>query len=245
MKTLDREWRTRFERFGRSYAEEHEVSGWSAEGLARRFRLFEKLFGQFSLPKDPTILELGCGAGTYVRYLAGLGQRVVGLDYSLPSLQRALKADPGRTSRYVAANGYALPFASMSFDLVICIGVLQAVSCPGRLLEEITRVLRPQGFVVLEALNALELPAMVHHFMEALVGRVPRVRCYVPFQVREWLQQRSIRPVQRVGVYLPPRRFPWLGRVFDRWRVVRLLEAIPGGALLGAHAFWLIGQKSR
>ena len=241
---FDDEWRARFERFGRSYAEEHEVSGWSPEGLTRRVRLFERVCGQLPLKKRAHILELGCGAGTYVRYLAGMGHSVIGVDYALPSLRRAVGADPGRKGRYVGADGYALPFVCGSFDLVVCIGVLQAVSRPDRLLDEIARILRPGGIIVVEALNALEPPAMARRLLEIIGGRPARVRAYTPFQVREWFERREIRLLRRVGVYLPPRQFPGLGRILDRSAVTRLLERIPGGSLLGAHAFWLVGQKS-
>ncbi len=244
MKAFDAEWRARFERFGQTHAEEHEVSGWSAEGLARRFGLFERMFPQLLLPKRAHVLELGCGAGTYVRYLAGLGHWVVGIDYALPSLRRAVEADPGRKGCYVAADGYDLPFGPATFDLVVCIGVLQVLSQPERIFDEITRILRPRGMVLVEALNPLNLPAMARRLLEMIGGRPPRVRAYPPFQVRHWLEQRKTRLSRRVGVYLPPRRFPGLGRLLDRPAVFRLLEGIPGGPFFGAHAFWLVGQKS-
>ncbi len=244
MNRFESEWRARFERFGRTSAEEHEVSGWSAEGLGRRIRLFERMVPGFPLPKGARILELGCGAGTYVRHLAGLGHWVVGVDYAMPSLQRAVEADPGRKGHYVAADGYDLPFRPASFDLVVCIGVLQALSRPERIFDEITRLLRPRGILVVEALNPLELPAMARRLREMMGGRPPRVRAYRSSRVRHWLEQRNTRLLRRVGVYLPPRRFPGLGRLLDRPAVIRLLEGIPGGPLLGAHAFWLVGRKS-
>ena len=243
MRTFDDKWRARFERFGWSYAEEHEVSGWSAEGLARRFALFQRLLGQLPLPGRARILEFGCGAGTYVRYLAGLGHWVVGVDYSMPTLERALAADPGRKGHYVAGDGYGLPFAAGRFDLVTCIGVLQAVSQPERLLDEVARVLPPGGIVVVEALNGLGLPAIGGRLLELVLGRPPRLRSYPHFRVRRWLEQRKIRLTRRLGVYLPPRRLPWMGRVLNRPQAIQVVEGIPGGAQLGAHAFWLVGEK--
>ena len=244
MKTLDAEWRDRFERFGRTSAEEHEVSGWSLEGLARRVRLFEQTLGKLPIPARATVLDVGCGVGSYVRYLAGRGHRVVGADYSLPSLARALAAEGDPNRRYVAADGYELPFRRRSFDLVVCIGVLQAVSCPERLLDEIARVLGPQGVLLMEVLNGFEIPALARGLLERVGVWRPRVRCDSPFQVRRWLERRRIRVLRRVGVYLPPRRLPWLGRILDPPAVTQALEGIPGGPLLGAHAFWMVGQRS-
>ena len=243
MKTLDAEWRARFEHFGRTSAEEHEVSGWSSEGLSRRFRLFAQLFGRLPLPQRARILELGCGPGTYVRYLAGLGHAVVGVDYALPSLHRALEADPGRIGRYVAADGYALPFGAKAFDLVVCIGVLQASSRPEQILDEMARVLSPQGIIVVEALNALGLLALIRRLLETVGACRPQVRFHSPLQLRRWFEQREIRLLRRVAVYLPPRSLPGLGRILDHLGAIRLLEGVPGGALVGAHSFWLVGQR--
>jgi SAM-dependent methyltransferase len=241
---FDQEWRARFQRFGRTHASEHAVSGWSVDGLQRRVRIFSRLVDELPLPRAARVLELGCGAGTYVRELSARGHRAVGLDYAFPSLARAAAADPERRASYVSADGYALPFRSGSFDLVVCIGVLQALSGPERLLDEIVRVLRPAGVLVVEALNASGVVAMVRRAREILAGRPPRLCFHSVFRVRRWLQERGVAGLRRVGVYLPPRRFASVGRLLDRPGLVGLLEAVPGAALLGAHAFWLVGQTA-
>jgi hypothetical protein len=119
MNAFDAEWRARFERFGQAYTEEHEVSGWSAEGLARRLRLFGRVLSQLSLPQHADILELGCGAGTYVRYLrAGRSGGRRG-PHAGTWAARSRRIPAGRAS---AGDGYDLPFRPASFDLVVCIG---------------------------------------------------------------------------------------------------------------------------
>ena len=243
MRSFEEEWRSRFERFAQRHDADHLVSGWSDHGLRRRLSLFDELIRSRGL-KPPTLtLDLGCGAGTYVRYLAALGHTVIGLDYSLPSLDRALVADPQRAGHYAGGEAYALPFKNACFDLVVSIGVLQALGHPERALDEMVRVLRPQGLLVVEALNAFEPVAVVKSACERLSDRPPRVRAYSPFRVRRWLTRRGLRTLGRAGVYLPPRRLPWLGKVIDQRRFVRLMEGIPGLALAGAHAFLLVGKK--
>lgn len=77
---------------------------------------------------------------------------------------RALVSD--RTRRYVAidlktaplvdlvARGEQLPFADAGFDLVICTQVLEYVAHPVRLVDEIHRVLKPAGVLLLSAPSA-------------------------------------------------------------------------------------------
>ncbi len=244
VKSFESEWRARFERYGRTHREEHAISGWSPEGLRRRVQLFDRVIGSLDLPPRADALEMGCGAGTYVRRLAGLGHAAVGVDYALTSLARAVAADPGRTGRYLAAEAYQLPFGGESFDLVTCIGVLQALSQPELVLTEMARVLRPGGFVVVEALNPYELAAMARRTGEIVAGRPPRLRFYSPYQVREWLKEPDIRVRQKRGVYLPPRRLPGLGWCVGSWLVSGVLDRLRPASLLLAHAIWLVGQKA-
>lgn len=242
---FETEWQVRFERFGRRYASEHAVSGWSREGLARRFRLFAALLPRLDLPHRARILELGCGAGIYVRYLAALGHEVFGLDYSLPSLARAIDADADRAGRYVAADARQLPLAPRSTDLVVCIGVLQALSRPDPVLDEIARVLRPGGCVVLEALNACEAAASPGRLLETVGIRRRRLRRDMPSRLAAALESRGIAPIDRIAVYLPPRRFPRLGLLFETQLLARTFQQFPRASLLVAHAVWLVGRRAR
>lgn len=235
---FDRAWHARFERFGRRYHDEHAVSGWSRDGLARRARLFGRVVAGLAVRQRAAVLELGCGAGTYVRYLAGVGHRVVGVDYSLPTLQRALDVDPG--GHYAAADGYALPFAPGVFDLVTCIGVLQASNDPARLVGEMARVLRPGGLVVVEALNARGVPALARRLREIAASYRPRVRPDAPARARGWLASHGIELVSQVPLYVPPRR---LARALDHAVTQRIVRSLPGVSGLAAHAFWLVGRK--
>lgn len=243
MRTFEAEWRARFERFGRTYSDEAAISGWSATGLRRRLSLFQSLLAVLPLGEGATVLELGCGGGTYVRFLAAHGFRAVGLDYSLPSLTRARAADPDGAGRYIAGEAYALPFDDAAFDLVVCIGVLQALGRPQRALDEMARVTRPGGWLVVEALNG-RAPAALARRAAAAVRRTPqRVRAYEPGQVRTWLRGRGLVPVRQAPLCLPPRRRPGLEWLLDRSRLTSAVESWPGLATIAAHAFLFVAQR--
>lgn len=243
MGTFEEIWRKRFERFAQRFKDDHLVSGWSEKGLRRRLVLFEKLLSEHGLSVPAKILDLGCGAGTYVRFLTKLGHHVVGLDYSLPSLYLAQAADPKQAGQYIVGEAYNLPFCKERYDLVVSIGVLQTLESPERALDEMVRVLRPKGLLVVDFLNAFELVAMVKAASERLSGRSPRVRTNSLFQVHCWLTQRSIRPIRRAGVYLPPRRHSWLEPILDCKLFTFVMDGLPGFSLAGAHAFMMVGEK--
>lgn len=243
MKTFETEWRARFERFARTSRDEAQISGWSETGLRTRMRLFGDLLDTIALPRGGRALDLGCGAGSYTRALARRRHRAIGFDYSLPSLRRAQEADPQRSCRYAGGEAYALPFRSQAFDLVVCIGVLQAVAQPERALDEMVRVLRDDGVLIVEALNRREVVARARRLTESLRGIAPRVRTDDPRLVTGWLGRRGLEILRRVPVWLPPRRLPRLSRLLDRPGVTRRLHRWPGLAELTAHAYLFVARR--
>jgi len=240
---FESEWRARFERFALRHEEEALISGWSETGLRLRLLAFSDLMDSFKLASPARVLDVGCGAGSYVRLLAGLGHHVVGIDYSFPSLLRAVAADPGLKGRYLSGEAYRLPLGTESFDLVLSIGMLQALSAPDLALDEMVRVLRPGGLLVVEALNARAVASRVGRALKRLKGRVDRVRVYDPRIVERWIAGRGVQLDRRLPVCLPPRSLPQIGRLLDHGILRRGIEASAAASELVAHTFLFVGRK--
>jgi SAM-dependent methyltransferase len=93
-----------------------------------------------------SVLDIGCGTGTFLRRLAAAPQRnagavLVGLDYSAA----AVAALAGSGSVGVRADAQLLPFGAASFDAVTARHMLYHVPRPDRAIREARRVLRPGG----------------------------------------------------------------------------------------------------
>lgn len=240
---FESEWRARFERFARAFDDEPRISGWSDAGLRRRVATFAALLPDLGLPERARILELGCGGGTYVRLLGGLGYRAVGLDYSVPSLERAVAADPGRKGRYLAGEAYALPFGAAAFDLVVSIGVLQALSEPARALGEMRRVMAPGAALVVEALNGQAAIALARRGIQRLRGWPSKVRAYRPAEVRGWLAAEGLRLERQPALRLPPRQAPWLEGILEARPVRAVLDAVPPLGNVTTHSFLFVARR--
>jgi len=107
------------------------------------------------------ILDLGCGYGT-LTLPAAAANTVVGVDVA-PGY---LKELPGRDIHPVAALvGGALPFADGSFDAVVAGEILEHLKDPAAALEEIARVLRPAGRLIVTVPNVASLHALISLFV--------------------------------------------------------------------------------
>lgn len=96
-----------------------------------------------------SILDLGAGTGANLSHLRCAGQVVaVEPDPAMRALLRTNVRDCPAPVRVVSARAELLPFASTSFDAVVCTLVLCSVGDQTRALAEARRVLRPGGRLV-------------------------------------------------------------------------------------------------
>jgi SAM-dependent methyltransferase len=106
------------------------------------------------------ILDVGCGTGTAEVSLARLRlsqMQLFGVDLVFERVRDAYAATRGINARvgYAAADAVKLPFADAVFDSTYCVAVLQHIRDLSGALEEISRVTRPEGRVlVVEPDNA-------------------------------------------------------------------------------------------
>jgi SAM-dependent methyltransferase len=242
--SFERQWKSRFEKFATRHQSDHLVSGWSVAGLRRRVALFEGLLDRGLLGAGARVLELGCGAGTYVRLLAKRGHPVVGLDYSLPSLRRAVAADVARTGGYVAGDASGLPFRTGTFQAVTCIGVLQALEEPETTLTEIARVLEPDGVAVVETLNPWNLLAASRRLSGFIRRQPTRLHYGSPRALERAMVSYGLEPARRLSVLLPPRSLPGLERTLTQPWLVRAIGMVPGIRALVPQAYWIVGVKA-
>ena len=101
------------------------------------------------IPKNDgqTILDLGCGTGTLTIQLAGLCNRVVGVDSSQTIIDKA-KSQYGNIE-FMVCDALALPFEK-EVDVVFSNAVFHWIGDHDLLLKNIHKVLKPQGFLVCE-----------------------------------------------------------------------------------------------
>lgn len=85
------------------------------------------------------VLDIGAADGSLSRQLDASAE-YISLDYPATAIELY------RTRPLVFADACAMPFADASFDAIACYEVLEHVSRPDALLEEVSRTLVPGGF---------------------------------------------------------------------------------------------------
>lgn len=101
------------------------------------------------------VADVGTGTGVLALELASLGLDVVGVDRSSGMLNaaRAKAGSAGETLagalEFKEGDAYALPLEDGSFDAAFAHMVLHSLESPERAIEEMARILRPGGQIVL------------------------------------------------------------------------------------------------
>lgn len=110
-------------------------------------RRFERIAALVS-PTTGRILDVGCDGGTLTERVATKAgaSEVVGIDISDRAVAYTKKKRP--QFQLAVGDAEALPFREASFDAIFCSEVLEHVAHPQKLLAEIRRCLKADGYAV-------------------------------------------------------------------------------------------------
>jgi len=92
-------------------------------------------------------LEVGCGEGGNLRLMEPVSKGTVGVDFSHAKVSWARRHIAG--AQFVCADAGQLPFRNESFDVVLCRDVLHHVTDKAGVLDEMVRVCRAFGRIVI------------------------------------------------------------------------------------------------
>jgi 2-polyprenyl-3-methyl-5-hydroxy-6-metoxy-1,4-benzoquinol methylase len=103
------------------------------------------------------VADIGCGAGTQSLVWAEAGHSVHGLDINRPLLELAEKRAmvEGHEIDFRLGSSTALPWASGSIDVCVALELLEHVEDWQGCIREYSRVLRPEGVLLLTTTNKL------------------------------------------------------------------------------------------
>ena len=189
------------------------------------------------------VLEVGCGAGRFIRTIARSRPDLwaCGCDLSVEAVRRGRRY--GDAVRFAAADLRALPYASECFDAVVLFDVLEHLADPAAGLAEIYRVLRRGG--LLHALVPCEGQPLTLHWLLWKLNLAGDLKERHGAHVQRFTQEDLIALLHSQGFVINRLRFsmhplgqlrdiltylacePW----FARWHLDNLIYRILMGAL--------------
>jgi ubiquinone/menaquinone biosynthesis C-methylase UbiE len=132
------------ERWNKIYRE-----GRFKKSVDKNFPQIVEILKEYEIKK---VLELGCGAGRHVVYLAKMGFEVYGIDiakYGIKIARKWLREENLKAKLKVGDIYKKLPYKDNFFDAIICIRTLNhgKIEWIRRAIKEMYRILKPNGYV--------------------------------------------------------------------------------------------------
>jgi ubiquinone/menaquinone biosynthesis C-methylase UbiE len=154
--------------------------------LVRRLfrRRVEIAFGFISDQQWERGLDAGTGAGFLLPALAARCREVDGVDLSpvIKYTQEMLDKRGLHNVKLAQADLAHLPYPDQTFDLVVCLSVIEHIPDPDAVLKEMARVLQPNGVLIL----GYPLGNVIFTSLETLV--------ILEFRLRRFIQGQQAKP---------------------------------------------------
>jgi ubiquinone/menaquinone biosynthesis C-methylase UbiE len=137
-----------------------------------------------------TILDTGCGTGVNILRLHSRVKRIIGIDYAwglLERCQKRIQAHNIKNAYLCHASAMAIPLPDCSVDRILCLSVMQYLNDEEfrGVLREFTRVLTPEGVVILHVKNLSSLywsTLWIAKRLKALLGMTTRIEYFRSFR---------------------------------------------------------------
>jgi len=167
------------------------------------------------------IVDCGCGTGQYVQAFHHRGADVFGIEYESTKVAQFKREHLEIAERVNTGNIEAMEFEAASFDVAMLNEVLEHVSNETSALQEIHRVLKPKGILIIFSPNRL-YPFETHSVCLKHSNR--KVPIYIPF-------------IPYIPLCLGQRIFDYNARNYWPHKLRRQVRAC-GFTIIGASYIW-------
>ncbi|GAC1345824.1 MAG: hypothetical protein NVSMB27_08440 [Ktedonobacteraceae bacterium] len=146
-----------------------------------------------ALAPDAQMLEVGCGAGFMAVALAMRGFRVHAIDSAEAMVERVCRnAEASGTSDLLSldvGDVYSLAYEDESFDLVIAIGVIPWLEHAELAMQEMARVTKAGGYVIVTTANCAGLTSLLDPIVSPVLRPIKLLvkNALIKAGLRHWL----------------------------------------------------------
>ena len=227
--SLEEEWLNKYTLAAKSGKKEHEVIFQSETGTKTN-HLY--LLDYFKEPgNNRKLLDVGCAFGTMSKNFHERGFLTYGVDY-VPEVVEIAKKNKG--INFQVADIYDLPFEDNFFDVVVCEEVLQVIEDPKRAINELKRVLKKNGTLLLTTHNSLSLSGFL---------RKEKIITYNPYSLKKMMKKEGFHDLRIKGIYIMPRILYALNKLIIRLKINYLFNLLFFIFVFFSHIFYIEAKK--
>jgi len=162
-----------YEKEAEDYQQEFYQSDSSYPTLRIRHNYILEMVRDMDLPSPCSILDVGCGTGELVIDLMSPNREIYGIDISSNMIKIAREKSSTseiKNCKLTLDTGDIehLQFDDRSFDLVICSGVIEYIKDDEAVLDELKRVTKPGGFMIINVTNKFSVRKWTAPLVESL-----------------------------------------------------------------------------
>ena len=117
-------------------------------------------------------LDIGCSSGIITALLGNHLRMSIGIDIDQEAIQHAQDQSPSPRVQFLMADSMVLPFHGNSVDVIVCNHIYEHVPYADRMMDEIYRVLKEEGFCYFSAGN--KYMVIEGHYGLPFLSWVPR-----------------------------------------------------------------------
>lgn len=193
-----------------------------------------KRIGEIVDMKNKKVLEVGCGRGIFACYFAkNYGAKITGIDLSPVMIEssdaRAKNEGVQHSTEFKVADASSLPFPDNSFDVVVSeCGPVGLAPEPQKVVNEMVRVIKPNGYIVAHAPVWLkEIPEEERKDTEKRLGG----QMFTLSQWKEMLKKAGAEEIweedwsgiEQISKIRPGRKIKKMEDVFTLWEKIAIV----------------------
>lgn len=147
---------------------------------------------------EETLLDVACGTGEFESLILNQSpsQSIVGIDFSEEMLDIArYKCQAFPDVSFQVSSAETLPFAESSFDVIVCASAFHYFEHPSTALEEMRRVLKNDGRVIILDWCKDYLSCQILDFFLKIFDSAHE-RCYTQLEFHDFLKQANFKIIR-------------------------------------------------
>ena len=156
----------------------------------RRINSTIDLINNLNKKENLNLLDLGCGQGHFTNIIKNKFPDfdVFGIDYSISAINYA--NSNFKDISFIVANAYHPPFTDEYFDIIVCNNIWEHVPDPLNLLKAISRVLKPNGLLIISTPSRYRLYNLIMTLLGKNISLMSKLHVteYTVGQVKEQLR---------------------------------------------------------